>query len=209
MAQPGKRRALLDGALTVFAREGYTGASIDAIAAEAAVSSRTIYNHFGDKAGLFQAVIEDSTQRVADAQVGIIENYLRKVTDIEADLVDFGAALIRHGWGDFADHAALIRRVDAESQHVPPAAIEAWRENGPRRVVRALAAALTRLTEQGHLRVEDAELAASHLMVLVSGAVPFRHGIVAIGTTDLEKGVRTGVRVFLYGYATGDRPAQG
>lgn len=206
MVRPGKRRALLDGALTVFAREGYTRASIDAIAAEAGVSTRTLYNHFGDKAGLFQAVIEDSTRRVADAQVDIIENRLRKVTDIEADLVDFGVALIERGWGDFADHAALIRRVDAESAHVPPSAIDAWRDNGPRRVIGALGAALTRLADEGWIRVEDPELAATHLMVLISGAVPFRHGIAVIGTTDVDKGVRTGVRVFLYGY-TAEKPA--
>jgi len=33
-------------------RDGYTRASIDAISAEAGVSTRTIYNHFTDKAML-------------------------------------------------------------------------------------------------------------------------------------------------------------
>jgi AcrR family transcriptional regulator len=83
---------VLSGGLTVFARDGYARASIDVIAAEAQVSSRTIYNHFQDKAGLFRAVIQDSAQRVAAAQLGIVDRYLRKVTDLEADLVEFGIA---------------------------------------------------------------------------------------------------------------------
>lgn len=60
------------GALTVFARDGYMRASVDAIAAEAGVSTRTIYNHFQDKAQLFQTVIQESATRVAEAQIAII-----------------------------------------------------------------------------------------------------------------------------------------
>ena len=44
--RPDKREAILRGALTVFARDGYTRASIDAIAKEGEVSTRTLYNHF-------------------------------------------------------------------------------------------------------------------------------------------------------------------
>ena len=50
MVRSDKRRAIIDGALAVFARDGYTRASIDAISAEAGVSTRTVYNHFTDKA---------------------------------------------------------------------------------------------------------------------------------------------------------------
>lgn len=86
----GKRQAILDGALTVFARDGFTRASIDAISAEAGVSTRTIYNHFTDKAALFLAVIQESATRAADVQIAIIDRHLRKVTDVEADLIEFG-----------------------------------------------------------------------------------------------------------------------
>ncbi|MEU7831466.1 TetR family transcriptional regulator [Nonomuraea sp. NPDC049129] len=39
------RRAIMAGALTLFARDGYTRAGLDAITVEAGVSNRTIYNH--------------------------------------------------------------------------------------------------------------------------------------------------------------------
>src|ERR671918_2156773 len=85
--RPAKRRAILDGALAVFARDGYTRASIDAISATAGVSTRTIYNHFKDKAQLFQTVVEESTTGVADFQIAVIDRHLGQVTDLESDLL--------------------------------------------------------------------------------------------------------------------------
>src|SRR5690606_10165893 len=53
---PAKRLSVLDAAAAVFCREGFGGANIDLIAAEAGVSRQTIYNHHGDKQSLFMAV---------------------------------------------------------------------------------------------------------------------------------------------------------
>ena len=107
------------GALTLFARDGYTRAGLDAIAAEAGVSNRTIYNHFTDKAELFQTVIQESTQRVADTMVDIIDRHLSKVVDLETDLVDFGLAWLGVLTSDLAPHFALIRQINAETEHIP------------------------------------------------------------------------------------------
>lgn len=54
-----KRAAILEGAIDVFINEGYELASMDRIAETAGVSKRTIYNHFGSKENLFQAIVED------------------------------------------------------------------------------------------------------------------------------------------------------
>src|SRR5690348_5058759 len=114
---PDKRRAILAGALTVFARDGYSRASIDAIAAEARVSTRTIYNHFQDKAHLFHAVMLTSTCRVAEAHLALLDRHLGKVDDLEADLVAFGLAWLAP-MPDFAEHSALVRQVHADSAHI-------------------------------------------------------------------------------------------
>ncbi|CAO5166381.1 TetR/AcrR family transcriptional regulator [Frankia sp. AiPs1] len=196
-----KRRDLLDGSLAAFARDGYTRASIDAIAKAAGVSSRTIYNHFGDKAALFHAVIVDSARQVADAQVGILDRYLGKIVDIEADLREFGRV-----WAtpvpEFADHFTLVRQVIAEAAHIPPATLEAWQEQGPRRVRRAMAAHLLRIAEQGHLSLADPDLAAAHLALLVTGDVNLRslHGAVPLDSERIHAISDAGVRVFLHGY---------
>ena len=61
-----KRGAIERAARAVFGRLGYARASIDQIAAEAGVSTRTLYNHFGDKLGLFSQVLVDGAAEVAD-----------------------------------------------------------------------------------------------------------------------------------------------
>ncbi|WP_433166627.1 TetR/AcrR family transcriptional regulator [Kribbella sp. CA-247076] len=204
-----KRRAIIDGALAEFGRDGYARASMDAIAAGAGVSTRTIYAHFGNKAGLFEAVIQDSATRVADAQIAIIERHLGKIVDLRTDLEAFGLELTAPMTG-FTDHFALVRHVDADLDHIPPAAIEAWQLAGPRRVVGTLATHLRRIANHGLLTLgvpgEDAdptaaaELAATHLMLLVQGAVPFHHGIGARDEADRDRIVRAGVHTFLHGH---------
>jgi AcrR family transcriptional regulator len=194
-----KNRAILAGALSLFARDGYTRASIDAIAAKARVSTRTIYNHFEDKTQLFRAVIQESTTQVADAQIAIIDYHLRKVTDLEADLIEFGCALATP-MNEYADHFALVRQIDADAEHIPQEALDAWQEAGPRRVLRELARHMQRLADQEQLHVEDADRAAVHFMLLVQGAIPFHHGIGATREAEIDEIVTAGVHTFLHGY---------
>ncbi|MFI5710302.1 TetR/AcrR family transcriptional regulator [Kribbella sp. NPDC051620] len=198
-----KRQAVLKGALTVFARDGYARASIDVIAAEAQVSSRTIYNHFQDKAGLFRAVIQDSAERVAAAQLQIVDRYLRRITDLEADLVEFGIAW-RTPMPDYAEHSALVRQVDAEAGHIPEEAIDAWQRTGPLAVHRALADRFNALADEGLLDFEDPMRAALHFSLLISGAGPADPK--NRRTTDqIRETVTSGVHTFLHG--CGARPA--
>ncbi len=58
-----KQEAILQGAVRLFLRSGYAGTSMDRVAAEAGVSKQTIYSHFQDKEGLFQALMERMTIR--------------------------------------------------------------------------------------------------------------------------------------------------
>lgn len=196
-----KRRAILTGARAVFARDGFTRASVDAIAAEAAVSTRTIYNHFECKAHLLAEVLRESATGVADAQVAIIDKHLRKVTDLETDLIELGCELATP-MTEHADHFALVRQVDADVEHLPKPALDAWQAAGPRRVVGELADRMRQLGDRGLLRVDDPATAASHFMLLVQGAVPFHHGAGATRAEDVTGIVAAGVRTFLHGYAT-------
>ena len=51
------RQALLDAAAAAFAERGFTGTSIDDIAASAQVTKGAVYHHFSDKRALFEAVL--------------------------------------------------------------------------------------------------------------------------------------------------------
>src|SRR5271154_123159 len=55
--EPARTDTLIGAATRVFLREGYGHASIDKVAHEAGVSTRTIYERFKNKADLLAAVI--------------------------------------------------------------------------------------------------------------------------------------------------------
>ncbi|MCK5430999.1 MAG: TetR family transcriptional regulator [Anaerolineales bacterium] len=55
------RQDLLAAALTVFSNKGYEAARLEDIAEMAGVTRGAIYFHFGNKAGLFMALVEDAS----------------------------------------------------------------------------------------------------------------------------------------------------
>ncbi|UYM07417.1 TetR/AcrR family transcriptional regulator C-terminal domain-containing protein [Solicola gregarius] len=188
----------------MFADLGYVRASIEAIAAQADVSTRTIYNHFQNKDALFQTTIEQSASRVAAAQIEIVGTYLTVSDDseqkIEARLIEFATAWIRP-LPDYAEHRALVDRVRAEVGRIPRPALDAWQAAGPLQVRRALARAFAALAAHGDLRIDDPDVAATHFTRLVTVDDPLRPG-----RRTTKKQVSTiianGVRAFLYGYGT-------
>jgi AcrR family transcriptional regulator len=55
---------LVAAARTHFARDGYTGASLDAVCADAGITKGALYHHFKGKQHLFRAVYEAEQQRL-------------------------------------------------------------------------------------------------------------------------------------------------
>ncbi|HEY5298337.1 MAG TPA: TetR/AcrR family transcriptional regulator [Verrucomicrobiae bacterium] len=51
------RGRILSAALAEFAAQGFAGARVDVIARRAAINKRMLYHYFGDKEGLFKAVL--------------------------------------------------------------------------------------------------------------------------------------------------------
>ncbi|SEG81045.1 transcriptional regulator, TetR family [Bosea lathyri] len=60
----GVRRDILAVARTEFAEKGLSGARVDEIAAKTSNSKRMIYYYFGDKEGLYRAVLEEAYARI-------------------------------------------------------------------------------------------------------------------------------------------------
>ena len=189
-------------------RRGYPRASVDAIAAEAAVSTRTIYNHFESKEQLFASVLETSATEVADR---FVANVRRVMTgdDLERDLVGIGRALIAQQT-DFPEHFAMVRQILLEAPHFPPAVLEAWQEAGPRRAPSArFACCIEQLAERGLLRVEDPAQAAVHLILLTASPTTARarHGEPPLTKRETTRIITAGVRTFLHGYTTAVSPS--
>ncbi|MGH2759674.1 MAG: TetR/AcrR family transcriptional regulator [Actinomycetota bacterium] len=72
MSGPQRRAQLMRVARDVFAQRGYAAASIEEIAAQAAVSKPVVYEHFGSKEAIYGSVVE----REIDELVGRIKRAL-------------------------------------------------------------------------------------------------------------------------------------
>ncbi|MFI6880629.1 TetR/AcrR family transcriptional regulator [Streptomyces sp. NPDC050400] len=199
-----KRQALLRGARTVFGREGYTRAGIDEIAAEAGVSTRTLYNHFGGKENLFREVLMDSAAAVTAAHVAIIERHLGKVTDLDKDVTAFAREWMGRR-GEHGPHMLLVRQIISEGPHLPADVIEEWQRIGPRAVTEAVRLRLAELGAQGLLAVDDANSAeaARYFTLLIAGSVTVDtfFGVVPMAGSEVDARVDSGVRTFLRLYA--------
>jgi AcrR family transcriptional regulator len=59
-----RRQAILEGALAVFAAEGFAAARLDHVADKAGVAKGTIYLHFRDKQDLFEQMVREAVSPV-------------------------------------------------------------------------------------------------------------------------------------------------
>ena len=155
-----KERRILDAGLSVFAADGYSGASMDAIAAKAAVSKPTLYQYFGGKEALFSAIMLE--QR--DAMAGVLDH---PSDSMVADLLHFAstyAAVVMR-----PDMLSLARLIIGEAQRFPEIG-QAYQASGPDRLLARIMAYLTRRRAEGRLNFDDAELAAQDLWGLILSA---------------------------------------
>jgi len=196
-----KGEAIAQAALRLFLRDGYERTSVDAIAAEAGVSKRTIYNRYGDKENLFLSVLQDTYASMLATFRGIAEKHLAEVTDVQQDLTAFAretALTLTLA----PDRIALIRLMMAEAPFFP-SLIRV--DPGPTTMQGAVAGCLARLTEQGRLAVTDPAEAAQHLLALTINRINARtmFGTVPISGAEVEQIVTSGVAAFVRAY----RPA--
>jgi AcrR family transcriptional regulator len=125
---------VLSAALGVFLRSGFGNSTIDELAAASKVTKRTVYAYFGDKAGLFAAMVTDLAVGVSlDAATGqgrLEALATRIVYRLHSDeLVGLHRlviaessrfpelALVLHAQGDARHIARLAEHIRAEHGH--------------------------------------------------------------------------------------------
>lgn len=63
------RHRILKAAGTVFRRQGYQGAGVDAVMKEAGLTHGGFYSHFQNKEALFEEAVEDAIKRIRDGRI--------------------------------------------------------------------------------------------------------------------------------------------
>jgi TetR/AcrR family transcriptional regulator, transcriptional repressor of aconitase len=69
----GRRRQILDGALRVFSRQGYEGATVALLEQEIGLSRGAIFNYFPNKEAIFVALAVESNMRLTE--IWLTEGY--------------------------------------------------------------------------------------------------------------------------------------
>jgi AcrR family transcriptional regulator len=85
-----RRDAMIEAARELFCEHGLAGTTLEMITAEAGGSRRTIYELFGNKDGVFEAVIRDCTGRVTSIMADLELTQL----PLRAALIHFGETLM-------------------------------------------------------------------------------------------------------------------
>lgn len=190
-----KRAAILRAARELFIAEGLERTSVDAVAARAEVSKRTIYDYFGDKRTLFVAVVEEAIEQLLARVRAAVDADLLEVDDLEEALVSFSHRIALDTVGS-SDYVTLRRLATLEAERVSEVR-DRWLSGAPEE---ALAERFTELARAGLLHVPDARLAADHFVALALAPMADDNGLSA-RPVDLEYRVREGVRAFLRAYA--------
>jgi TetR/AcrR family transcriptional regulator, mexJK operon transcriptional repressor len=189
--------ALINAATRVFLREGYGLASIDRVAAEAGVSTRTIYERYKNKADLLGAVIGRLVDRMSTVLSTVDLNSLEPRAALSVI-----AATITDRARD-PDAAALFRIVATEAHRFPELAAK-MRENNKRCVDNVVANYLRAQASRGVLTLADPDRAATLFLQMICSEMHERllfGGEQAMGTLDFTSHVDHVIDLFLLGAA--------
>ncbi len=101
-----KRQEIVNAAREVFARRGFSAATLDDIADRAEFGKGTLYNYFENKEELFETVIADAVDEFVDVAT-------RTCTDpgrsFQESYVDFARQLLQLLYGHFSIYALVMR----------------------------------------------------------------------------------------------------
>ncbi|MEV7192719.1 TetR/AcrR family transcriptional regulator [Streptomyces sp. NPDC093510] len=196
-----KRAAILSAARELFLTDGFDRSSVDAVAARAEVSKRTVYDYFGDKQTLLQAVLDTVGQSLITTIRRTLDDTLTDLAedaDLEDALVTF-AMRISTDMLDSAEYATLQRLVRTESGHLPREGKNPLADTPEE----ALAERFAAFGVAGLLDVPDPRLAADQFIALTFNVALNRLGSAnAAEDTRVRPLVVEGVRTFLRAYRT-------
>ncbi|SLN44541.1 alpha/beta fold hydrolase [Pseudooctadecabacter jejudonensis] len=178
-----------------FCENGFDGASMDRIANRADVSKPTLYQYFGGKDVLLEAVLDQArTQIVAPlmAKDGPLVERLWRFSWVYADFV------LR------PDMLSLARLILGEASRRPETAI-AYHQNGPARAFEGLVDFINDAVRSGEIQTDAPDLAAQNLWSLILSGPRDRylHYAEERPTQDeLLRSIGHGLWVFLKAYGT-------
>ncbi|WP_417813789.1 TetR/AcrR family transcriptional regulator [Thalassospira alkalitolerans] len=191
-----RREAMIDAARELFCEHGLSGTTLEMITAEAGGSRRTIYELFGNKDGVFEAVIRDCTGRVTSIMADLELSQM----PLRSALIHFGETLMT-----LLTTPETIRYMRLYLSEVPrfPHLGKVFYESGLMTGRRIIASYFERQMAEGTFPAGDAKQAAVFFTSLIKADYDFRQ-MTYVGwephAKDLHAHVLAAVDMFLRGY---------
>ncbi len=195
-----RSRAQLDAAAALFVEKGFEATSLDDVISRAGGSRTTLYRRFGDKDGLFRAMMEEHCNRIqADMAIVLDSCADPSHEDCERRLTRVGM----HIMVTLLDPktVAILHALASEAKRVPDIA-QAFLDAGPGKSISKVSEYLR--VHSGHKLMSDqCDAAAEAFFGLVLGPMLLRRLLLpaeAISMSEAEKHVQQAVTLFLGGY---------
>jgi AcrR family transcriptional regulator len=144
----GRRQAILEAALAVFAEEGFAAARLDHVAERAGVAKGTIYLHFKDKQDLFEQMVREAVSPV----IARLEA-LAGLPDLPADTVLKSMFTVFRTEILGTSRKALLRLVMTEGPRFPAIA-EFYHREVVSRGIKLMGGLLARARARGELSAD-------------------------------------------------------
>jgi AcrR family transcriptional regulator len=190
-----RRDKILDAATEVFCQNGFDAANLQEIMAQAGGSLATLYRLFGNKEGLFQAVIERNSSQMIDKLSATFAQEKEPAKVLHAMGINFLNLLLSPQVG--AIHRLLI----AESGRYPQLR-DIFIKMAPERNLRTVAEYLQSLVDSGYLQLNDCYMAAQQLLSMFKGNYHMRCVLgdtVVLSEDEKQRYIGNAVSIFLNG----------
>ncbi|MXO56020.1 TetR family transcriptional regulator [Altererythrobacter gangjinensis] len=178
----------------MFFDVGFAATAIEQVAAKAGVSKVTVYNHFGDKRGLFVATVEHQCEQMRDHFTLDMESE----GNLRERLLALGIAMT-----NFLARPEMTRfelRIAAETEHEPEVG-RSFLDAGPRRMRMQFCLMLQHEVDQGRLQIDDLPLAAEQFVSMCKGFADLERRFGAANDPERNRErIEGAVNVFLKAY---------
>ncbi len=190
-----KEQRILEAAQTIFASEGYSGATKDAVVTKAGLTKPTLYQYFASKEALFAAMMTARRDDMLLAFEGPKEASM--VAQLHTFAWAYADTVMR------PDLLSLARLIIGEAQRFPEIG-QTYQASGPDRVLAGMMDYLIAQRDAGRLAFDEAELAAQDLWGLILSA-PRTRALYQPddppARTEVARYLENGLRVFLRAYS--------
>jgi TetR/AcrR family transcriptional regulator len=163
LSSPERRRAIIETAMELFAKNGFRGTTTRELASAVGVSEPVLYQHFATKGDLYTAIVDQMVEETIRDFAGNLQELADSQSNDREFFECLGEMVLRWYQGD-PKRIRLLLFSSLEGHQFA----EIWHEKATKEFTRFVGEYVARRKDTGAFRVDDAEVAAKAFIFLVA-----------------------------------------